>query len=91
LVRNCIRCLDALGSSDRPEQGNAPLNIELKDATGIKPIDLYFGLTASAGHEAHGSKTIPDKGWFAYIRIYGPEQAAFDGGWKPGDFEKVND
>jgi hypothetical protein len=24
---------------------------------------------------------------FAYIRIYGPEQAAFDGSWKLKDFE----
>jgi hypothetical protein len=29
-------------------------------------------------------------GWFVYFRIYGPEQAAFDGTWKPGDFEQVN-
>jgi hypothetical protein len=28
-------------------------------------------------------------GWFAYIRIYGPEQAAFDASWRPGDFEEV--
>jgi hypothetical protein len=34
-------------------------------------------------------KTIPGKGWFVYFRIYGPEQAAFDGSWKPGDFEQV--
>jgi hypothetical protein len=29
------------------------------------------------------------KGWFAYFRIYGPEKPAFDGSWKPGDFEEV--
>jgi hypothetical protein len=34
-------------------------------------------------------KTVSDRGWFAYIRIYGPEQAAFDGSWKPGDFEQT--
>ena len=34
-------------------------------------------------------KTIPGKGWFSYFRIYGPEKEAFDGSWKPGDFEEV--
>jgi hypothetical protein len=27
-------------------------------------------------------KTIPDKGYFVYFRIYGPEAAAPDGTWK---------
>jgi hypothetical protein len=29
------------------------------------------------------------KGWFVHFRIYGPQQPAFDGSWKPGDFEEV--
>jgi hypothetical protein len=29
-------------------------------------------------------------GRFASIRIYGAEQSAFDGTWKPGDFEQVS-
>ena len=32
-------------------------------------------------------KTVPGRGWFAYIRIYGPKQAAFDKTWTPADFE----
>ena len=32
---------------------------------------------------------FPGKGWFVYFRIYGPEAFAFDGSWKPADFEKV--
>jgi hypothetical protein len=62
---------------------------ELKDVTGAEPVNLYFGPTAPAGHEARWIKTTPDKGWFAYIRIYGPERAAFDGSWRPGDFEEM--
>jgi hypothetical protein len=53
-------------------------------------IDLYFGPTAPVGKEGQWIKTIPSKGWFTYFRIYGPQQAAFDGSWKPGDFERVN-
>jgi hypothetical protein len=33
---------------------------------------------------------MPGTGWCAYFRIYGPEKPAFDGSWKPGDFEVVN-
>ena len=61
---------------------------ELKDATG-SAIDLYFGPTAPPGHEAHWIQTLPNKGWFTYFRIYGPEAAAFDKTWTPGDFEDV--
>src|SRR5262245_32201300 len=62
---------------------------ELKDAPTNAPTDLYVGPTAPAGKEGRWIKTTPGKGWFAYIRIYGPEQAAFDRSWKPGDFEEV--
>jgi hypothetical protein len=76
-------------SQIQTDQGNAALRsmFELKDATDSSAA-LYFGPEAPEGHENHWIKTIPCKGWFAYFRIYGPEQAAFDGSWKPGDFEK---
>jgi hypothetical protein len=63
---------------------------ELKDTSKTQPTELYFGPTAPAGHETQWIKTIPGKGWFTYFRVYGPEQAAFDGSWKPGDFVGVN-
>lgn len=52
-------------------------------------MELYFGPTARAGKEAQQIKTTPRRGWFAYFRIYGPDAPAFDGSWKPGDFEEV--
>lgn len=61
---------------------------ELKDAGG-KSVDLYFGPRAPKGGEGRWIKTTPGKGWFVYFRIYGPEGPAFDGSWKPGDFEKT--
>jgi hypothetical protein len=51
--------------------------------------NLYFGPAASAGMEGRWIKTAPSRGWFAYIRIYGPEAAAFNGSWKPNDIEEV--
>jgi hypothetical protein len=62
---------------------------ELKDLGGAKSVDLYFGPRAPAGREGRWIQTNPGQGWFTYFRIYGPEQAAFDGSWKPGDFEEV--
>ena len=55
----------------------------------LRELVLYFGPTAPPGKETQWIKTIPGKGWFVYFRVYGPEQAAFDGSWKPGDFEEV--
>jgi len=45
-------------------------------------IDIYFGPNAPAGKEGQWIKTIPDKGYFVYFRIYGPDSAALDGTWK---------
>lgn len=77
-------------SQIRTEQNKAALRsmFELKNVTGAT-VDLYFGPQAPAGNEGRWIKTIPGKGWFTYFRIYGPEKAAFDGSWKPGDFEFV--
>jgi hypothetical protein len=61
---------------------------ELKDVKG-GAAELYFGPTAPAGKQEQWIQTIPGKGWFTYFRIYGPEQPAFDGSWKPGDFEQI--
>lgn len=61
---------------------------ELKNLAGDS-VDLRFGPTAPKGQEDHWIKTIPGKGWFVYFRIYGPETPAFDGTWKPADFEEV--
>jgi len=61
---------------------------ELKDLSG-NGADLYFGPMPPKGNEGRWIETIPGKSWFAYFRIYGPEKPAFDGSWKPGDFEEV--
>jgi hypothetical protein len=62
---------------------------ELKGMERERTVELYFGTKSPAGKEKQWIKTIPGRGWFVYFRIYGPEQPAFDGSWKPGDFDKV--
>jgi hypothetical protein len=50
-------------------------------------VDVYFGPTAPAGHEANWVQTVPGKGWNVLLRLYGPLQPWFDKAWKPGEFE----
>jgi hypothetical protein len=62
---------------------------ELKDLGDAKSVDLYFGPKAPASQEGRWIQTTAGKGWFSYFRIYGPGESAFDGSWKPGDFDEV--
>lgn len=34
-------------------------------------------------------KSVPNRGWFALFRFYGPKKEYFERQYKPGDFEKV--
>ena len=50
--------------------------------------DVYFG-PRSPGDGKNWLATIPGKGYFVILRLYGPRRAFFDQTWKPGDIEKV--
>ncbi|NEI96440.1 DUF1254 domain-containing protein [Rhizobium leguminosarum] len=52
-------------------------------------VDVYFGPKAPAGKESNWVQTMPDKGWFIILRLYGPLQQFFDKTWKPGELEVV--
>ncbi|CAK1829601.1 DUF1254 domain-containing protein [Vibrio crassostreae] len=52
-------------------------------------VDLYFGPTAPKGKEANWIETVPGKGWFTILRLYGPQEAWYDQTWKPSDIEEV--
>jgi hypothetical protein len=79
-------------SQVQAEQGKAALRslFELSDIPATGSAELRFGPARPTGHDGCWIQTIPDRGWFVYIRIYGPEQPAFDGSWKPGDIERTN-
>ena len=32
-------------------------------------------------------QTVPGKGWFAILRLYGPLESWFDKTWQPGELE----
>jgi len=50
--------------------------------------DLYLEPKAPQGKEGNWLATVPGKGYFAIIRLYGPTEAAINKSWKPGDIEK---
>jgi hypothetical protein len=64
------RRFPSLGSRDKPVQ-NA-------DGT----TDLFIGPQAPEGKEANWLPTAPGRGFFAILRLYGPEQAGIDFSWK---------
>lgn len=51
-------------------------------------VDLWFGPSAPEGWEDNWIQTVPGKGWFTLLRLYGPLEAWFDATWRPGDIER---
>jgi hypothetical protein len=50
--------------------------------------DIYFG-PRTPGEGKNWLATVPGKGFFVCLRLYGPTQSFYDQSWKPGDVEKV--
>ena len=53
-------------------------------------VDLYFGPKAPEGKERNWVETVPGKGWFVLIRLYGPLEPWFDKTWQPGEFVLID-
>jgi hypothetical protein len=68
----------SFGSRDKPEQ----------ERDGSTLLDL--GPQAPEGKRRNWLRTIPHKGYFVILRLYGPLEAAINGTWKPGDLEPAN-
>jgi hypothetical protein len=52
-------------------------------------VDVYFGPKAPDGYENNWVQTLPGKGWFMILRLYGPLEPWFDKTWRPGEIELV--
>ena len=50
-------------------------------------VDVYFGPSPPSGKEANWVQTVPGKGWFVGLRLYGPLEPWFDKTWRPGEIE----
>lgn len=67
----------SLGSRDKPVQ----------NADGS--TDLFLAPEAPDGKEKNWLATVPGKGFFAILRLYGPAEPALTKTWKPGDVTKI--
>jgi hypothetical protein len=83
-----VTCYDSQTRSEvQASQEQAALRSLFEDLnrSGASEVDLWFGPHQPDGARGRWLQTLPGRGWFCYFRIYGPEQPAFDGSWKPGD------
>ncbi|MBY0346498.1 MAG: DUF1254 domain-containing protein [Neisseriaceae bacterium] len=67
----------SLGSRDKP-------SVNSDGST-----DIFLGPKAPQGKSSNWLSTVPGKGYFAILRLYGPRENALNRTWKPGDIEKV--
>jgi hypothetical protein len=52
-------------------------------------LPLYFGPRAPEVKENNWIQTVPGKGWFAILRLYGPLEPWFEKTWRPGEIVLV--
>jgi hypothetical protein len=62
------------------QRGNVEMN---EDGS----TDIYFGPEAPAGKENNWVQTVPGKGFWLILRLYGPLEPWFDQTWRPGKIE----
>ena len=67
----------SLGSRDKPAQ----------NADGS--TDIYVGPKAPVGKESNWLTSVPGRGFFAILRLYGPTETALNRTWRAGDFEEI--
>ncbi|MEL6330251.1 MAG: DUF1254 domain-containing protein [Planctomycetota bacterium] len=63
-----------------------------RDELDVNPdgsVDLFFGPEPPAGKEVNWIETVPRKGWFAILRLYGPLEPWFERSWRPGEIERT--
>ncbi|TBR35985.1 MULTISPECIES: DUF1254 domain-containing protein [Dyella] len=51
-------------------------------------VDVHFGPTAPKGKGVNWVQTLPGKGWFVILRLYGPTEGWFEKSWRPGEVEE---
>jgi hypothetical protein len=72
------RPFPSLGSRDKPAM----------NADGS--TDVFLGPQAPVGESSNWLATVPGKGYFVVLRLYGPTESAITKSWKPGDIERLD-
>lgn len=50
-------------------------------------VTVIFGPEPPADRVSNWIRTIPGKGWFTILRLYGPTEGYFDHSWRPSDIK----
>ncbi len=53
-------------------------------------VTVWFGPEPPPGKSSNWVPTVPGKGWFTVLRLYGPLEPWFDKSWRPGEIEVVD-
>jgi hypothetical protein len=74
------------------QNGQPKPSISTYDQPDVNPdgsVDISFGPRAPEGQEKNWVRTVPGKGFFVWVRLYGPLEPFFDQTWRPDDIVKV--
>ena len=92
LVGRRLRPADPLRAADRatlPEQEQRERRPHSERRRLRRP--LLRAASRPSGYESNWIQTVPGKGWFSILRLYGPLEPWFDKTWRPGDIERLPD
>jgi hypothetical protein len=53
-------------------------------------VDILFGPEPPSSLQNNWIQTVPGKGFFVALRLYGPLEPWYDHSWKPGDIEPIS-
>jgi hypothetical protein len=74
------------------QNGRPKPSISTYDQPAVNPngsVDIYFGPAAPEGKAKNWIQTVPGRGHFVWIRLYGPLEPLFEQTWRPDDIVKV--
>ena len=74
------------------QNGQPKPSISTYDQPDVNPdgsVDISFGPGAPKGKEKNWVRTVPGKGFFVWVRLYGPLEPFFEQAWRPDDIVKV--
>ena len=54
-------------------------------------VDVFFGSISPAGEGTNWIRTLPDKGWFVYLRLSEPTESFLNKSWPLEDIEEVSE
>jgi hypothetical protein len=73
-------------ANGQPEASKNSYNAALEVAEDGS-VELFFGPEPPTSGEGNWIRTVPGKGWFTILRLYGPLEGYMDRSWKPSDIE----